>query len=95
MKYPRVVFVSYDGKYPCLCSGTLVVRVGGTEYVFEQYTALRSGGGVWFDEEWSEHVDVGPWTVEQWPEEFPKELRAEALIVINDNVPHGCCGGCV
>jgi phosphoribosylaminoimidazole-succinocarboxamide synthase len=28
-------------------------------------------------------------------EEFPEELKQEATDVVNENIEHGCCGGCV
>ena len=37
-----VEFISYDGKYPRLCGGTLVVRVNCKEYQLK--SVLKSGG---------------------------------------------------
>jgi hypothetical protein len=90
----KVGFVSYDGAYPNLCSGTLVLRVDGEDVTFPDY-CLSSGGGVSFDADWNEHVSSGPWSIKEWPKEFPEELKEEAERVVNDNVGHGCCGGCV
>ena len=30
----HVKFVSYDGEYPNLCTGTLVLNIDGTDYSF-------------------------------------------------------------
>ena len=30
----NVEFISYDGEYPCLCSGTLLVKIDGQQYAF-------------------------------------------------------------
>jgi hypothetical protein len=95
---PRIMFVSYTGAYPNLCSGVLTLEVDGRKAVFGGYS-LISGGSVWFDNDWSEHVDRGGWRVrdECWPpiDVLPESLRDEAIRVINDNIDYGCCGGCV
>lgn len=31
---PRVKFISYDGKFPNLCSGVLILEIDGKEYKF-------------------------------------------------------------
>ena len=84
--------IQYNGEYPNLCSGKLVVTVDGKRWNFSN--CLSSGGSVSFDEDWSEVVEQGEWSVE-WPEAFPDELKTEVLSAINDEIPHGCCGGCV
>jgi len=88
--------VKYNGAFPNLCSGDLAVIVDGVRYDFPNY-CLCSGGAVWFDADWKEHVDSGPWSVSEWPEDFPKDydLRVEVLDMINAKIPWGCCGGCV
>ena len=30
----NVEFISYDGEYPCLCMGTLLVKIDGQQYAF-------------------------------------------------------------
>lgn len=87
-----VKFVSYSGRYPNLCSGMLVIKIGSREYKIQR---LVSGGSVSFDEVGGEHVDEGDWDVEEWPDDFPETLKKRALEVINESVDHGCCGGCV
>lgn len=45
-----VEFISYDGEFPNLCSGTVRFRIGGTEYACGKlgaggYTAYGCCGG--------------------------------------------------
>lgn len=35
--------VRYDGKYPCLCSGTLIVVIDGKEYNFGKSAIYSTG----------------------------------------------------
>ncbi len=70
----KIEFISYNGRYPNLCSGKLVVKIDDKEVSFGQTTKFPwekdeeladysrfwcSGGGVSFDEDWNEFVD-GP-----------------------------------
>ena len=89
-----VKFISYDGTYPNLCSGTLIVEINGKEVNLG--SCLSSGGCVWFDSDWGEHVGGGEWTIDTYdfPEEYLKYID-EITDVVNDNVDWGCCGGCV
>lgn len=87
-----VKFVSYDGAYPCLCMGKLVLSIDGEVVEFPEY-CMHCLGSVWFDEDWSEHVEEGDWSVEV-PKQYA-HLTAEINACVNANVPHGCCGGCV
>lgn len=87
-----VEFVSYDGKFPNLCSGTLVLKIDGIDRVFPEHS-MSSGGSVSFDVDWCEHVCHGRWGVN-----VPDDLidhKQEIEDCINENVPYGCCGGCV
>ena len=86
-----IEFVSYNGKYPNLCSGELVLRIDGKEVSLD--SPLWSGGYVTFDDDWREHIGCGEWSVNV-PEEFAQYAN-EITEVVNDNVPWGCCGGCV
>ena len=104
----KIEFVSYDGAFPCLCMGTLVLKIDGVEakfhYSFDndkdkgEYSEFwSSGGSVTFDENWMEEVTWGPWTFfarESFPEEL-KAIKDKLIAVFNENVPYGCCGGCV
>ena len=87
-----VEFVSYDGEYPYLCMGTLVLNIDEKDVTFPDY-CMRSGGSVWFDEDWSDHVEEGPWNVD-CPKEY-EHLCEEIETCVNKHVPCGCCGGCV
>lgn len=88
------IIIKYDGAYPNLCSGQLVVTIGGKRWQFPSY-CLVSGGNVSFDANWSEHVSQEPWTISKWPEEFPEQQKAAVTRAINEEIPWGCCGGCV
>jgi hypothetical protein len=88
-----VEFVRYTGKYPSLCWGELHLRVDGIDFIggFQ----LKSGGKVSFSKDWEEMIQKGPWTILEFPESFPEEAKEEATKIVNENVPWGCCGGCV
>lgn len=86
--------IRYNGAYPNLCSGDLVVIIDDTEWEFPDY-CLCSGGSVWFDDEWNENVESGEWEITKWPENFPEEYKPWVLSAVNEDIPHGCCGGCV
>jgi hypothetical protein len=86
--------IKYDGKWPNLCSGTLVVIANEKEWVFPSF-CLESGGCVSFDEEWTEEVTHGPWIITDWPDGFPENLKFKVERLVNEQVQLGCCGGCV
>ena len=89
-----VKFISYDGRYPNLCRGTLVIEVNGKRY--ELKYVIQSGGQVTFDEDWSADIVSGEWYIDS--DDLPDELkpyREEIEEVVNDNIPYGCCGGCI
>lgn len=87
-----VKFVSYNGAYPNLCSGKLILNIDGNDIEFPDF-CMHSGGYVSFDEDWNEHVSYGDWTVDV-PEEYA-HLTNEIEKCVNENVPCGCCGGCI
>lgn len=104
----NIEFVSYDGGYPNLCSGTLVVKIDGVEHKFGGYGPFEdenhypkfwvSGGSIWFDENYEDHSSEGPWDLLAKKGEYTPEiydLLPQVLEVMNENVPHGCCGGCI
>lgn len=87
-----VEFVSYDGDFPNLCSGTLVLRIDGEEVTFPKH-CMRSNGSVYFDEHWDGYVEQGEQSVVV-PEQYV-DIKDEIERCVNENVEHGCCGGCL
>ena len=57
-----VEFVSYDGKYPCLCMGVLTIKVNGKPYSFNH--AMISGGRICRNEDWDMWAEQGDWSVD-------------------------------
>ena len=88
-----VEFVSYDGEYPCLCMGTLIIKVNGKNHSLEH--AIISGGSICRDEYWDMWATHGDWEVdlEEYPELEP--YKEKITRVVNENVRQGCCGGCI
>ena len=90
----KLKFISYDGEYPNLCRGTLILNLNGKDVVFPNY-CLSSGGSVSFDDDdWCENVTHGEWGINEFPAGFPTELQQKAIDLVNDNIQQGCCGGC-
>ena len=99
-------FVSYSGHYPNLCSGTLVVKIDGIEHIFKGYDNnseyvhpkfWSSGGCSYIDEHHDEIVSQSPWELSEgikFNSEIEK-LLPDLLDLFNENVNHGCCGGCI
>ena len=88
-----VEFVSYDGKWPCLCRGTLIIKVDGKKYSFKH--AMVSGGYIVRDEEWNMWAEQGEWDVDLYEHPELKSYKEEIVRVVNENVEPGCCGGCI
>ena len=98
-KERHVKFVSYDGKYPSLCMGTLTLNIDGEVVTFgnrkqDNYCRFwESGGGndikhyCSYTEEWL--IDYS-----ELPEKYQK-YADEIDEVFNNNVDYGCCGGCL
>lgn len=98
----HITFVSYTGKWPSLCAGILTLVINGETVTFGPSTSVekpmydrfwRSGGYTnWATEE---VVERG-WCV--CADELPEQYRAyadEIQEVMDSNIPHGCCGGCL
>lgn len=92
-----VEFVSYDGEYPNLCSGLLVIKVNGKLYELRHF--LSSCGKCYFNDDGNEIVTKGDWEISEYkletyyPELIP--FKEEIEKVVNENVEKGCCGGCL
>jgi hypothetical protein len=87
--------VDYDGEYPTLCSGKLIVNIDGKQWDFPE-DCMVSGGSVYMDgDDYNTQVEDGPWKIGEWPDGFPENLKPDVLDVVNDTVEWGCCGGCI
>lgn len=86
--------IEYDGRYPCLCMGHLIVIIDGVAWDFGKY-ALSSGGDICKDENGDMWAEKGEWEVSKWPDDFPDNLKEVVFKAINSEIPHGCCGGCI
>ena len=106
-----IQFISNDGDYPNLCSGTLVIcikecvedfnscaeknHINCKEYHLKN--VLMSGGTCGFRNDYAEdYCYQGEWDVNEYnlPDEL-KPFKKEIKKVVNENVPLGCCGGCL
>lgn len=91
---PEIKFISYNGSYPTLCMGTLVIEVEGERFYLRN--VLRSGGGVFNLDSGDYCASEGEWSIDE--EELPEKIRPyikDIELLVNDNVEHGCCGGCI
>lgn len=86
--------IEYDGKYPCLCMGHLIVWIDDVKWDFGRFS-ISSGGGIHRNEYWDMWTSEGEWSIDEFPKGFPDELKELVLLKINEEIPHGCCGGCI
>ena len=90
-----IKFISYDGKWPCLCFGTLKIEVDGKEYSLKGI--LHSGGQILGGPpDWDFEIETGEWSISE--DDLPQEIRKyrkEIEDLVNSNVEYGCCGGCI
>ena len=97
----EIKFVSYDGRYPNLCSGKLTLNIDGKEVTFGYHGDYQdfwcSGGCVIADEDWNFTVLSGSWKLSYIGDlpDFLKGHEQELIDLFNENVAWGCCGGCV
>lgn len=98
----EIKYVSYDAPRYSRCMGVLTLEIDGERKTFGldgcDYPAFwTTGGRVWFDKDWGEHVERGEWLFDP-PTGFPKKFVKESATLVdimNENVAWGCCGGCV
>lgn len=88
------ISISYNGEYPNLCSGQLIVTIDNIKYDFGKH-CLSSGGSVTYDGDGIFEVYTGEWIIDKWPDNFPVELKELVEEKINEEIPYGCCGGCI
>lgn len=105
----NIKFISYDGRWPNLCSGILKVEIDGIVYTFGDYDNRErdyyfdrfwtSGGKAGIDRNGDDYCIKGRWEIctGSWlklPDNF-EELSEDLINCFNDNVRQGCCGGCI
>lgn len=97
-----IKFVSYDGEYPNLCSGTLTLEIDGEKKTFgydgcDYRDFWVSGGCCGFRNNYSDsYTEQDEWIINK--ESLPDELKGsykEIKELFNRNVHWGCCGGCL
>lgn len=115
-----IEFILYDGKYPTLCSGMLILKVLGRlyalcswpEYMNKKYERFRScvlkdplitkvysvnfmsGGRTdWTAGSW-DRIIQGDWEIDGLPPSL-EIFHNQIVSLFNENVEHGCCGGCL
>lgn len=98
----HVEFVSYNGEFPSLCAGILTLNIDGETVTFgcHHNPAKQMFDRFWFCGgycNWvTNEVVEGEWCV--CVDELPEQYRSyadEICELMNANIPHGCCGGCI
>lgn len=103
-----IKFRSYTGAYPNLCRGVLTVEIDGKEYTFGYNNAdfddfWESGGSIHHNEDWDMSAGHGAWGLSHYnwsktDENHPQwviDILPDLIKIFNENVPYGCCGGCI
>lgn len=69
-------------------------REGWQAIFHEEYFNIR--GSVSFDADWEANVEEGDWSIDRnaLAPELQDDWR-ELESLVNDEIPHGCCGGCI
>lgn len=97
-----VRFISYTSLPYALCQGLLILEIEGRVIKFgydgEHRYAPRfwcSGGYIECDDREMRPISA-PWIIdaEALPEKY-RPYAEEISKVFNENVPYGCCGGCI
>lgn len=88
-------FISYDGVYPHLCNGELVLKDTLTGTYYHLHNILQSGGRCNNYGGGEQECLQGPWFVDE--DKLPYALMPyvdEITELVNESIEHGCCGGC-
>ncbi len=104
----HVEFISYTGRYPNLCRGALTLKIDGEKVTFgydyfnpnayDHEPFWKSGGEVGSSGSDCNNLyaSEGEWIIDvkKIPIQYRKYAR-EIDTVFNENIEHGCCGGCI
>ena len=88
-----IKFISYDGKWPCLCMGILTIEVNGELKQLDG--VMVSGGQICRNEDWDMWAEQGMWSVDLTDYPELQQHEKEITDLVNENVKYGCCGGCI
>ena len=96
----RVKFISYDGAYPNLCSGVLRFSIDGIEYCVDHILNTGSPPISFFEDSLEKSVGKKEWSIYFDEGDFKdipitEDDKIVLTKLVNDHVPHGCCGGCL
>jgi hypothetical protein len=87
----NIEFIKYTGDYPNLCRGLLTLKIN--DKIVEFPKDCMCSGGSCFIKQQKGYVTTGDWTVNV-PDEY-NDYKKEIEDLVNENVPRGCCGGCL
>ncbi|MDR2863982.1 MAG: hypothetical protein LBV68_00020 [Spirochaetaceae bacterium] len=96
----NVQFIKYGGVYPTACLGTLtfsyVESPGSAPKIISVESPLKTGGQCYDDGTPEGVFTKGKWRLRM--SMFPYLSKVDFLELerlVNQNVPEGCCGGCL
>lgn len=81
--------VEYNAPAYALCGASWTIRYENTIIVLDH--ALCSGGHVSWGEQ--DIIESGPWSL-RLPD-FLEPYKEQLTKLANENIPQGCCGGCI
>lgn len=88
-----IKFISYNGKYPTLCFGTLVYSVDNEQHTVKSPAVSGGSAGVINGDE---YCTSGKWKLDRNEfEHLTKEEFMQLEDEFNKKVRQGCCGGCI
>ncbi len=105
----NIKFISYTGRYPNLCRGILTLEINGERVSFglnsieekdkkiDYPPFWESGGECGFYNNYTEsYTHKSKWIInkEEFPDKYKKYFK-EIEEIFNENIPWGCCGGCL
>jgi hypothetical protein len=96
----KIKFVSYDGAYPNLCGGTLVMVINNKKYKFGEEKNLlpsfwTSTGGIAHSGDWALYINKND--LKDYPEEIRDiEIFEKMIDLMNEKIEEKpCCSGCI